>query len=237
MVVVGGVGGGGLGCGVSQICSVFSGIIFFLLAIPLGLILQFVFKTGPWTIPLGALGMFLAYSYSNPPVKASYRGLGELFTMLGYGALIITAYYIQAGFNWLPIIVGLPFFVLPPGKILRNIPDAEADATVGKNTLVVKFGKEMMIKVSLILLILSILLYIPAVIVALTPFSAIRLLIVAINAFPVVFLAQSGIALIQGRGHSREGFEYACGKAFMARMLGPFTLSITFLLISLLEHI
>ncbi len=60
--------------------------------------------------------MFLAYSYSNPPVKASYRGLGELFTMLGYGALIITAYYIQAGFNWLPIIVGLPFFVLPRAR-------------------------------------------------------------------------------------------------------------------------
>jgi 1,4-dihydroxy-2-naphthoate octaprenyltransferase len=214
-----------------------AGIIFFLLAIPLGLVLQFVFRTGPWTIPLGALGMFLAYSYSNPPVKASYRGLGELFTMLGYGALIITAYYIQAGFSWLPIVVGLPFFVLPPGKILRNIPDAEADAAVGKNTLVVKFGKEMMVKVSIVSLILSIILFIPAVIVALTPFSAIRLLIVAINAIPVVFLVQSSIALITDRWRSRDGFEYACGKAFIARMLGPMTLSLTFLLIALLEHL
>ncbi len=93
-----------------------AGIIFFLLAIPLGLVILFVYRTGPWTIPLGALGIFLAYSYSNPPLKASYRGLGELFTMLGYGALLFTAYYIQAGFSWLPIIVGLPFLVLPPGK-------------------------------------------------------------------------------------------------------------------------
>jgi hypothetical protein len=73
--------------------------------------------------------------------------------------------------------------------------------------------------------------------VALTPFSAIRLLIVSINTFPIVFLVQSSIALITDRWRSRDGFEYACGKAFVARMLGPLTLSLTFLLISLLEHI
>lgn len=210
-----------------------AGIIFFLLAIPLGLVLQFVFRTGAWTIPLGALGMFLAYSYSNPPVKASYRGLGELFTMLGYGLLLFTAYYIQAGFSWLPLIVGLPFFVLPPGKILRNVPDAEADAATGKNTLVVKFGKERMIKVSIVSLIATIVLFIPAVIIALSPFTIIRFLAAAINILPIVFLTQSAAALIHGRWRTREGFVYACEKAFIARMLGPLTFSITFLIIGL----
>ena len=213
------------------------GMIFFLLAVPLGLVIQFVYKTGPWTIPLGALGIFLAYSYSNPPVKASYRGLGELFTMLGYGALMFTAYYIQAGFSWLPLVVGLPFFVLPPGKILRNVPDAEADAASGKNSLVVKFGKERMIKVSAALLIATILLFIPPLVIALTPFTLPRLLFAAINVLPIVILAQSACALIQGKWETREGFVYACKKAFVARMLGPLTLSVTFLLIALVEHL
>lgn len=101
-----------------------AGIIFFVLAIPLGLAIQFVFKSGVWTIPLGALGMLVTYSYSNPPIKASYRGLGETFMMVGYALLILTAYYIQAGFSWFPLLAGLPrILTVLAVKTLREFPD------------------------------------------------------------------------------------------------------------------
>ncbi len=93
-----------------------------------------------------------------------------------------------------------------------------------------------MIKVSIISLIVSIVLFIPPLIIALTPLDAIRLLAV-INLLPVVLLGQSAAALIQGKWRTREGFVYACEKAFIARMLGPLTLSLTFLLIGLVEHL
>src|ERR1035437_7865124 len=102
-----------------------AGIVCFLLAIPLGLLIQFGFHAGAWTIPLGVAGLFFAYSYSNPPVKASYHGLGETFMMLGYAALILTAYYLQAGFSWFPLLLSLPrILTVPALKMLRNFPDA-----------------------------------------------------------------------------------------------------------------
>ena len=64
------------------------GMLFFAAAIPLGLIVQFAGHTGWLTIPLGAVGILITYSYSNPPIKASYRGLGETFMMLGYAMLV-----------------------------------------------------------------------------------------------------------------------------------------------------
>ena len=106
-----------------------AGMVFFALAIPLGLIIQFVFHAPPWTIPLGIIGMLITYSYSNPPVKASYRGLGETFMMVGYALLVFTAYYMQAGASWFPVIIALPrILTVPALKIIREFPDREADA-------------------------------------------------------------------------------------------------------------
>jgi len=102
-------------------------LLFFMLAIPLGLLLQFHFKTGPFTIPLGAAGMFIGWFYTAPPIRAAYRGLGEIFMMLGYGLLIITIYYTQAGWSWLPVAVAsTQFAAVPAIKLLRAFPDAEA---------------------------------------------------------------------------------------------------------------
>jgi 1,4-dihydroxy-2-naphthoate octaprenyltransferase len=204
-------------------------IIFFLLALPLGIILQFYFKTGPLTIPLGALGIFIGWFYTAPPVKAAYRGWGEIFMMLGYGMLVFTIYYTQAGLSWLPVIVAsTQFAAVPAIKLLRAFPDAEADAQAGKRTLAVIFGKEKMSRVYIVLTFTALLLFIPTFIITRSPFAL-------INLWPMLYLVQSLIPTLNGRWRTRTGLEQACRQGFLGLMLSPLTLTLTFLLDGLIN--
>jgi 1,4-dihydroxy-2-naphthoate octaprenyltransferase len=199
-------------------------LLFFMLAIPLGLLLQFHFKTGPFTIPLGAAGIFIGWFYTAPPIRAAYRGLGEIFMMLGYGLLIITIYYTQAGWNWLPVAVAsTQFAAVPAIKLLRAFPDAEADAASGKRTLAVIFGKEPMSRVYIVLMGSAILLFIPTFLITRSPWALVNLL-------PALYLGQSLAPMLSGRWRTREGLEYSCRKGFLGLMLSPLTLTITFLM-------
>jgi 1,4-dihydroxy-2-naphthoate octaprenyltransferase len=201
-----------------------AGMLFFAAAIPLGLIVQFAGKTGPLTIPLGALGILITYSYSNPPIKASYRGLGETFMMLGYAMLVFTAYYIQAGPSWLPILVALPrILTVPALKLIRNFPDATSDAESGKRTSVVIFGKERMHYVYIALVGGAILSFAFAAAVSKSVF-------VLLNIWPAVLFIQSLIPVVNGQWRERVGLERACKKGFQGLLLTPVTLALTFLL-------
>jgi 1,4-dihydroxy-2-naphthoate octaprenyltransferase len=200
------------------------GMLFFAAAIPLGFIVQFVGKTGPLTIPLGVLGILITYSYSNPPIKASYRGLGETFMMLGYAMLVFTAYYIQAGSSWLPIIVALPrILTVPALKIIRNFPDATADAASGKRTSVVIFGQERMRWGYIALVTGAILSFAFAAIVSKSWFAL-------LNIWPAALFVQSLIPMMNGQWRERAGLEKTCKKGFQGLLLIPITLTLTFLL-------
>lgn len=201
-----------------------AGMLCFVAAIPLGLVVQFVGKTGPLTIPLGALGILITYSYSNPPVKASYRGLGETFMMLGYALLVFTAYYIQAGPGWFPLVVALPrILTVPALKLIRNFPDAAADAASGKRTAVVIFGKERMRRVYVALVTGAILSFIFTPILSKSWFSL-------LNIWPAVLFVQSLVPVVNGNWKTREGLEQACKMGFQGLLLTPVTLTLTFLL-------
>ncbi|MBN1369006.1 MAG: prenyltransferase [Dehalococcoidaceae bacterium] len=201
-----------------------AGMVFFALCVPLGLLIQFGFKTGPWTIPLGVLGLFFTYGYSNPPFKASYRGMGELFMMLGYAALVFTAYYLQAGAAWFPLIICLPRILSVPAlKLLRNIPDATADASAGKRTLVVMIGKARAGRVYILLVIASIFAFIPAVAVT-------RSFFVLLNILPVYYLASSAFYINRGRWNDPVQLAKSCRSGFKGLLLIPVTLTLTFLL-------
>jgi 1,4-dihydroxy-2-naphthoate octaprenyltransferase len=200
------------------------GMLFFAAAIPLGLIVQFVGQTGPFTIPLGALGILLTYSYSNPPIKASYRGLGETFMLLGYAMVIFTAYYIQAGPSWLPILVGLPRILTAAAtKGIRNFPDVKADAASGKRTSVVIFGQERIRYAYIVLVLGAILSFAFVAIVSRSVFAL-------LNLWPTVFFIQSLIPMLNGEWRNRLGLEKAVKKGFKGGMLTPITISLTLLL-------
>jgi 1,4-dihydroxy-2-naphthoate octaprenyltransferase len=68
------------------------------LAAALGLILQFWWQTGNWTIPLGGLGILCSYFFFAPPFQWHQRGLGELMGGLCFGLLPVAAgLYLQTG--------------------------------------------------------------------------------------------------------------------------------------------
>ncbi|TAL67211.1 MAG: prenyltransferase [Bacteroidetes bacterium] len=114
-----------------------------ILAIILGIFIQFYFKTGYWTIPLGAFGLLAGYFYSVPPMRWVKRGIGELLIGLSYGYLpVFVSYYIQTNsFNPVLFIIASPiaisiFLVI----FINEFPDNKADMETRKANLVVRLG-------------------------------------------------------------------------------------------------
>jgi 1,4-dihydroxy-2-naphthoate octaprenyltransferase len=72
---------------------------FLILAGVLGLLLQFLWQTGDFTIPLGALGILCGYFIFAPPLAWHRRGLGEFWGGLCFGLLpMFTGYYVHSGY-------------------------------------------------------------------------------------------------------------------------------------------
>jgi len=120
-------------------------IIAFLVALGIGLVLQFVYETGPYTLLLGCLGAFPGFFYSTEPIRLVKRGVGEIFIGFCYGWLpVASAYYIQTAtiapvINWLMLPIGFSIFNV---ILLNEFPDYEADAAAGKKNLLYRIGKQ-----------------------------------------------------------------------------------------------
>lgn len=93
---------------------------------------------------LTALGIFLAYFYTAPPVKLSYRGLGELAVFLGFGPVIVLGtYFVQTqSLGYEALAASIPIGILVMLILYVNeIPDAVYDKQAGKLHLVTRFSK------------------------------------------------------------------------------------------------
>lgn len=80
------------------------------LAALMGLVLQFLGRTGDLTIPLGALGVLGGYFSFAPPLAWHRRGLGEAAGGICFGLLpMLTGFYLQSGY-WVAeeLLYGLP---------------------------------------------------------------------------------------------------------------------------------
>ena len=98
-----------------------------------------------WRIlPVGLLGLLLGYFYTAPPVKFGYRGWGDLICFLGSGPLpVVGTFFLFTGTVTLSAIWGGVIAGLLVDAILYigNVPDAEADRSVGKKTLSTMLGR------------------------------------------------------------------------------------------------
>ncbi|MDD4356168.1 MAG: prenyltransferase [Smithellaceae bacterium] len=116
-----------------------------LMAFLIGVVLQFVYKTGPYTLLLGFLGAVPGFFYSTEPVRLVKRGIGELFIGFCYGWLpVASSYYIQTAtiapvIHWLWMPIGFSIFNV---ILLNEFPDYEADIAAGKKNLLVRIGKQ-----------------------------------------------------------------------------------------------
>ena len=195
----------------------------FLLAIPVGLYLQFGLGTGPLTIPLGLLGLFIGWFYTAPPVRACYRGLGELFIAVGQGIVIFGASYVQRGSSALPLLVSLPWFIaLPALKIIREFPDYEADRATDKRGLTLRFGRERMATVYDVLLVLAVLAFVPVYFVLRSPTFWLVLV-------PAFFLLRSVYLTAGGRWQQPGRAEAGAVAGFVGMLLIPLALTAAFL--------
>lgn len=116
-----------------------------LLAVGVGLLLAFVYKTGIWTLPMGIFGMACGYFYSARPFRWVERGIGEFMIGICYGWLpIAVGYYLQT--QQLPAL--LFWTSLPVGFTIFNViyvneyPDFEGDLKAGKRNLLQRVGRE-----------------------------------------------------------------------------------------------
>jgi 1,4-dihydroxy-2-naphthoate octaprenyltransferase len=108
--------------------------------VPCGVMLAVV--SGVGLFALGLAGVFLAWAYSAPPLALMKHGLGELAVALTWALMVIGADYVQRGqFFIIPVAVSLSYGLLIGNILLINgFPDAQADAQVGKRSLVVNLG-------------------------------------------------------------------------------------------------
>jgi len=123
--------------------ALWASLVSLLLAAGVGLILQLGYRTGPWTIPLGVIGMLGGFFYSTRPLRWVSTGLGELWIVFCYGWLpVAVGYYLQMGkiatlVHWLAAPIGLTIFNV---ILLNEFPDYPADLATGKTNLVVRLG-------------------------------------------------------------------------------------------------
>lgn len=123
--------------------ALYAAAAFAAIAMASALILALRLRTGPATLPLLGLSLFLAWAYSAPPLRLLSRGLGEVAAALAVGLLApLVGSYLQAGAIEPPnLLAAVPLGLIAFTMVLAvAFPDAEGDASVGKGTLAVRLG-------------------------------------------------------------------------------------------------
>jgi 1,4-dihydroxy-2-naphthoate octaprenyltransferase len=174
-----------------------------------GLYIYLGYKTGPRTLLLGGIGIFLGFFYSEKPFQWSYRGMGEFFVGFCYGWLpIATGFYLFSGFfspqvSLLSIPVSLSIFNV---ILINEFPDEEADRAIGKKTLVVRFGRGRMVDLYLGLSILVGLSFIKVLLV----FGRTPLWIFILAGVPLILILWNLIQIWRGADRNARRLEVLC---------------------------
>jgi len=119
-------------------------LIFVILSIILTIILSFVAYMPLWSIGFVDVGAFFSWYYSAPPIRLSYRGIGEFPHFIAGMMNTAWGYMLITG----TIDTVLIIFAIPLSLHLLNvilifeIPDKEADIHGGKTNFIVNHGRK-----------------------------------------------------------------------------------------------
>lgn len=97
----------------------------------------------PRVIIVGIIGLIIAVFYSVPPIKLSYRGLGEISVGIAFGPIVISGIYLVMSNSWdyRILLISIPISLLISNVLIVNeIPDYDEDLQGGKRNLIVRFG-------------------------------------------------------------------------------------------------
>lgn len=181
-------------------------IALILISIILGIFFTLIYSIPILFMILVICGNLLGWFYSAPPISLSYRGLGEISTMITVGFLVpFFGYYTVAGQGSI-LSMGMGespsmFFILIPmllyglSFILNvQIPDMEADKLGGKNTVVTRRGRKFTFTI-IALSNLSLFCYFFIIGIHGVTFNSISVLVIAIIA--LIPLLASGISYLR----------------------------------------
>ncbi len=118
------------------------GTLAFLGALGVGAYLAW--RLGWPILAFALLGGAAAVFYEAPPLRWSYRGLGEAMIALSYGPwMVLGSLYLHTralswGVFWASLVPGLLIMAL---AVVNAIPDYHQDRLVGKRNLVVRLGR------------------------------------------------------------------------------------------------
>jgi 1,4-dihydroxy-2-naphthoate polyprenyltransferase len=119
------------------------GVVAFAGALAVGIYLT---VRGGWPIlAFALLGGAAAIFYEAPPIRWSYRGLGEAVIALAYGPwMVLGSLYLHTqqlswGAAWASLVPG---FLIMALAVVNAIPDFHQDRLVGKRNLVVRMGRK-----------------------------------------------------------------------------------------------
>jgi 1,4-dihydroxy-2-naphthoate octaprenyltransferase len=102
-------------------------------------------------VVIAALGMAISLTYTMPPMKLAYRGLGEVATAIGFGpVMLLGAYVVQSrgSISAEAITASIPLALLVAMILYVNeIPDRTGDAIAGKRTLPVRWSRGLVVRV------------------------------------------------------------------------------------------
>ncbi|HEX5395587.1 MAG TPA: prenyltransferase, partial [Candidatus Limnocylindria bacterium] len=141
---------------------------------------------------IGIAGVVVDYSYTGPPLKLVYRGLGEVAVAVGFGPIMLLgAYAVQTGaVSWEPFVASLPVAILIALILYVNeIPDRRSDASAGKRTLVVRLSPRTVTRIYLVAAVLAFVLIVLAVAAGIMPWPT----LIALAAVPLAVRVHSGI--------------------------------------------
>lgn len=118
----------------------YAGILCFAVGLLIAFYLALV--AGPLVLVFAGIGGFIGYFYTAGPVKFGYRGLGELVTGTGIGAVVPGCYFVMTKTVTIaPILAAVPIGLLGAMILYVNeIPDYAADKGAGKRHMVVMLG-------------------------------------------------------------------------------------------------
>ena len=128
-----------------KIFSKWISILLAIVSIILSVLFVLVFKVSVRIIILAIFANLLGWFYTAPPLRFSYRRLGEIVIMLIIGIILPIAGSITVSdsLNKEIIVILMPLLLYTAMlSIAVEIPDYEADRISGKNNLVSVFGRK-----------------------------------------------------------------------------------------------
>lgn len=137
---------------------------------------------------MAAIGTFIVFFYTSPPVRLNYHGLGESALFFAFGPMIVFGVYyvLTKEFSLEPIMASIPLgiFTMNVG-LVSNTFDYEDDVQSGKKAIPVIFGQAFAAKLLVIVTIIAYLSLIGAVLFRIMPYWTLISLITVPIAFQV----------------------------------------------------